>query len=214
MSVHEGERALQGPSDDAFGHWRFPNQDALATRRSANILDSTKHLSPTDQHHHQDSFPNGGEGDVVETQQASECSLWLNSCRILAFKNSSVSTGVCASKVLSHTIIDYESTFFLKKKDVQTNFLFCFVCGHSGFKTKESVVWRFRNFSFYPSIASTGLVRAYDSLETKNDSKKKGERKKIGRRKKKIGERNLEQLVDWRRLKKFRENWRKLEKEI
>ena len=43
----------------------------------------------------------------------------------------------------------------------------------------------------------------------KNDSKKKGERKKTERRKKKIGERNLEQTVDWRILKKFRENWRK-----
>ena len=43
----------------------------------------------------------------------------------------------------------------------------------------------------------------------KNHSKKKRERKKTGRRKKKIGERNLEQVVDWRRLKKFRENWRK-----
>jgi hypothetical protein len=43
----------------------------------------------------------------------------------------------------------------------------------------------------------------------KNHSKKKGERKNTGRRKKKIGERNLEQEVDWIRLKKFRENWRK-----
>ena len=29
--------------------------------------------------------------------------------------------------------------------------------------------WRFRNFSFYPSIAPTGLVRAEDSLETRLD---------------------------------------------
>jgi hypothetical protein len=57
---------------------------------------------------------------------------------------------------------------------------------------------RFRNFSFYPSITSTGLVRAYDSLETEKRFKEK-------RRKKKVGERNLEQEVDWRRLKKFRE---------
>jgi hypothetical protein len=28
------------------------------------------------------------------------------------------------------------------------------------------------------------------------------------RKNKKIGERNLEQEVNWRRLKKFRENWR------
>ena len=31
------------------------------------------------------------------------------------------------------------------------------------------------------------------------------------RKNKKIGERNLEQEVNWRRLKKFRENWRSFE---
>jgi hypothetical protein len=57
----------------------------LSPPESANMLDSTKPLSPADQLHHQDSFPNGGEGDVVGAQQASECSWWLNSCRIRAF---------------------------------------------------------------------------------------------------------------------------------
>ena len=34
-------------------------------------------------------------------------------------------------------------------------------------------IWRFRNFSFYPSIAPTGLVRAEDSLETETRFKEK-----------------------------------------
>ena len=42
---------------------------------------------------------------------------------------------------------------------------------------------RFRNFSFYPSIASTGLVCAYDSLKTEKRFKEK-RRKKIDRKKK------------------------------
>ena len=62
--------------------------------------------------------------------------------------------------------------------------------------------WRFRNFSFYPSIAPTGLGRAEDSLETETrfKEKKKVERKKKGGnwRKKKEQEANL------RRLKNFR----------
>ena len=44
---------------------------------------------------------------------------------------------------------------------------------------------RFRNFSFYPSIAPTGLVRAEDSLET--------ETRFTIRKKEKIGERKKEQ---------------------
>ena len=35
------------------------------------------------------------------------------------------------------------------------------------------LMWRFRNFSFYPSIAPTGLVRAEDSLETETRFKEK-----------------------------------------
>ena len=35
---------------------------------------------------------------------------------------------------------------------------------------------RFRNFSFYPSIASTGLARAYDSLKTEKRFKEKKEK--------------------------------------
>jgi hypothetical protein len=53
----------------------------------------------------------------------------------------------------------------------------------------------------YPSITSTGLVRAYSSIETEKQFKEKMRRRKTGRRKKKIGERNLEQKVieeDWR----------------
>ena len=42
----------------------------------------------------------------------------------------------------------------------------------------DYVNWRFRNFSFYPSIASTGLVRAYDSLETEKRFKEKRRKKK------------------------------------
>ena len=42
---------------------------------------------------------------------------------------------------------------------------------------------RFQNFSFYRSIASTGLVHAYDSLETEKRFKEK-RRKKKDRKKK------------------------------
>jgi hypothetical protein len=48
---------------------------------------------------------------------------------------------------------------------------------------EERQTWRFRNFSFYPSITSTGLVRAYDSLETEKRFKEK-RRKKKDRKKK------------------------------
>ena len=41
---------------------------------------------------------------------------------------------------------------------------------------KQMVTRRFRNFSFYPSIAPTGLVRADDSLET--ETRFKEERRK------------------------------------
>ena len=70
---------------------------------------------------------------------------------------------------------------------------------------------RFRNFSFYPSIAPTGLVRAEDSLETETRFKEKGRKYEdlTVRKKEKIGERKKEQEANWRRLKKFRENWRK-----
>ena len=44
----------------------------------------------------------------------------------------------------------------------------------------------------------------------KHDSKKNEESRKTGvRKKEKIGERKNEQEANWRRLKKFRENWRK-----
>jgi hypothetical protein len=58
-----------------------------------------------------------------------------------------------------------------------------------------SITGRSQNFSFYPSITSTGLIRAYNSLET--DKRFKEKRRKKGDRKKK-GENR-------RRLKKFRE---------
>ena len=45
----------------------------------------------------------------------------------------------------------------------------------SGFTSPS---WRFRNFSFYRSIASTGLVRAYDSLETEKRFKEKRRKEK------------------------------------
>ena len=48
--------------------------------------------------------------------------------------------------------------------------------------------WRFQNFSFYPSIAPTGLVRAEDSLKTETRFKEESTRKTV-RKKKKIGER-------------------------
>ena len=38
--------------------------------------------------------------------------------------------------------------------------------------------WRFRNFRFYPSITSTGLVRAYNSLETEKRFKEKRRKKR------------------------------------
>ena len=50
---------------------------------------------------------------------------------------------------------------------------------------------RFRNFSFYPSIAPTGLIRAEDSLET--ETRFKEESRKTVRKKEKIGERKKEQ---------------------
>ena len=67
--------------------------------------------------------------------------------------------------------------------------------------------WRFRNFSFYPSIAPTGLVRAEDSLETETRLKGKKSRKTV-RKKEKLGERKKKK-ANWRRLKNIRENWRK-----
>ena len=69
--------------------------------------------------------------------------------------------------------------------------------------------WRLRNFSFYSSIAPTGLVRAEGSFKTETQFKEKKEIRKIVRKKEKIGERKKEQEANWRRLKKFRENWRK-----
>ena len=68
---------------------------------------------------------------------------------------------------------------------------------------------RFRNFSFYPSIASTGLVRAYDSLKTEKRFKEK-RRKKKDRKKK---EENWRKKFRARsRLEKNEEIKRNLEK--
>ena len=38
---------------------------------------------------------------------------------------------------------------------------------------RHGLIRRFRNFSFYPSIAPTGLVRAEDSLKTETQFKEK-----------------------------------------
>ena len=53
------------------------------------------------------------------------------------------------------------------------------------------MIRRFRNFSFYPSIAPTELVRADDSLETETRFKEKRRKysRKTVREKEKIGER-------------------------
>jgi hypothetical protein len=42
---------------------------------------------------------------------------------------------------------------------------------------------RFRNFSFYPSITSTGLERTYDSIETEKPFKEKRRKKKYWKKK-------------------------------
>ena len=54
---------------------------------------------------------------------------------------------------------------------------------HTSYTTK-----RFRNFSLYPIIAPTGLVRVEDSLETETRFKEES-RKTTIRKKEKIGER-------------------------
>ena len=70
--------------------------------------------------------------------------------------------------------------------------------------------WRFRNFSFYPSIASTpGLVRAYDSLKTEKRFKEK-RRKKTDRKKKEENWRKKFRAIS--RLEKIEEILRNFEK--
>ena len=78
---------------------------------------------------------------------------------------------------------------------------------------KNSIYWRFRNFRFYPSIiTSTGLVRAYDSLETEKWFKEKRRKKKDRKKKEENWKKKFRAIRS--RLEKIEEIKRKLEKEI
>jgi hypothetical protein len=71
-------------------------------------------------------------------------------------------------------------------------------------------LWRFRNFSFYyPSITSTGIVRAYDSLKTDKRFKEKRRKKKDQKKK---GENWRKKNRGRSKLEKIEEIHRKLEK--
>ena len=63
----------------------------------------------------------------------------------------------------------------------------------------QRAIRRFRNFSFYPSITSTGLIRAYKTDKQREEKKEKEKRARS---------------ANWRRyyvydIKKLGENWRK-----